>query len=94
MIFNQTNCISLGVVDKPSGIDRNGNAYEGYACFNYVIEGEQSSRKFYLPKDNRELEKNVRKFASIWGMPVVITGDIDSNGRITILTIEGGEIHG
>lgn len=80
--------VSLGVVEKEGGVDKNGNSYAGYTMLGYAIAGENVSRKCY-PKDDK-LKAEIRTNATRWGAKILISGEINAQGFLDVTEVQAG----
>ena len=87
MKISEIVAISLGVVHHDGGITKDGKSYEAYSKLGYVVVNESSSRTFYIPRDNAELQNQIMSVCSVWGNEFVFDGEMDSHGRITIQSV-------
>lgn len=79
--------MSLGVVEKAGGVTKDGEQYEGYTVLNYVVVGEDASRKFYVPKDDKELMRRIFMLASDWGNQFAFEGEVDARGKLVLFNV-------
>lgn len=75
---------SLGFTER-SGVGRDQKEYD-LRVLSYVVEDDDTSRKFYVDKDNYALIRTCRDL--YWGTWFEFHGEISGNGRITIEKIE------
>lgn len=81
MFVTNVDAMSLGIIEKEGGTTKDGRTYDSYMGLGFVIEGEISSRKFYVP-DN--LQRRVKAELADWGTSFTLSGDIDASGRLSI----------
>lgn len=88
MLFQKTRAMSLGTKKSEGGITKDGREYSPYICLYYVIDGEDTSRKFYCSNENKLLANLIEQHCTHWGDFFTMTGAISGNGRIEIHNVE------
>lgn len=86
MVVQNVKAIALGYDERPAGVF-NGNPYDEYCKVGFVIEGEPLSRTFSLSNPTYSDKKKLKDAFSEWGAKVVINGDLNAKGYLTVTDV-------
>lgn len=86
-IFNQP-AIALAFIHRDAGTKKNGETYNAFNIFNYIVEGDETSRSLFLQDDTNPLLKELKAIAEIWGTEFEFSGNIDGRGNITMESVK------